>query len=59
MVKETDESLYWIEILEDEGILTNENTTKLRNEGLELLKIFSSSQKTVRLNRSSNKEITK
>lgn len=59
VVEESDESVFWLEILE-EGEILNANKLeldRLHKEGLELLKIFSSSRKTAKGNlKSSNQK---
>ncbi len=48
VVEEIDETLFWIELLKDSGISSGQSTTALKNEAEELLRIFSSSRKTVK-----------
>ncbi len=48
VVEEADESVFWLEIIEEAGILKSEATTTLMNEATEILKIVSKSRKTLR-----------
>jgi four helix bundle protein len=48
VVEEADEALLWLEIIEETEICINSRLRFLLNEGLELLKIFSASRKTIR-----------
>lgn len=50
VVEEADESLFWMEILEEAEIIKNEQLTILYKEGTEILKIAASSRKTVSKN---------
>ncbi len=51
VVEEADESLFWMEVIEEADILRNEQSSLIKNEALELLKIFSSSRKSAKKNR--------
>lgn len=53
--EETDETLYWLEILEESGLVTKERLCKLKQETEEILSIMVASIKTSRekLNRNS------
>jgi four helix bundle protein len=48
VVEESDESLFWLELLTESGIVSDEKTLDLKNEAEELLYIFSASKKTVK-----------
>ncbi|MFO7369349.1 MAG: four helix bundle protein [Bacteroidales bacterium] len=50
VVEESDESLFWLELIQDSGILNNKKTTLLMKEAEELLYIFSASKKSTREN---------
>ncbi|MBC7425005.1 MAG: four helix bundle protein [Bacteroidia bacterium] len=50
VLEETDESLYWLEIIE-EAKLSDENLEKVKTEANELISIFSSADKTAKANR--------
>lgn len=45
VIEEADESIYWIELLEESNIIKNELTTKLKKEADELISIFVSIRK--------------
>ena len=47
-IEETDESLYWTEILADTGIIAPEKMVALMQEGNELIAILTSSVKTAK-----------
>jgi four helix bundle protein len=47
VVEETDETLYWLEILVESGFIDRKAIKDLYKEGLELVKLFSSARKTV------------
>jgi four helix bundle protein len=49
VVEEADEVLYWLELLEETGEVSGKITKEVYSEGLELLKIFSKTRKTVSL----------
>jgi four helix bundle protein len=53
VVEEADESLFWLEILEESKIMPPDKLDYLKDEALQLVKIFSSSRKTAgsRLNK--------
>jgi four helix bundle protein len=48
VVEESDESLFWLELIQESGIQNNESNTLLTKEAEELLFIFSSSKKSTR-----------
>ena len=50
VVEEIDESLFWFEIMEESEIGKNNQFLTLKSEALELLKIFSVSRKTAKIN---------
>jgi four helix bundle protein len=54
VVEESDETLFWLELIKDSGISDNELLIHLMKEGEELLFIFSASRKTTK-NRLTNK----
>jgi len=57
VIEEADETLFWLEIIEEAEVLNNiTETTKMRKEADELIAIFVSSAKTVkkRLNKPKN-----
>lgn len=45
VIEEADESEYWIELLEESGIIKNDLTNKLKKEASELVSIFTSVRK--------------
>ena len=51
VVEEADESLFWMEILVEAEIAKKDQVTPLYKEGVEILKIGSSSRKTVSPNK--------
>ena len=51
VVEECDETLFWLEILLEAGSIPKEKLISLHNEATELLKIFSSTRKTLRQNK--------
>jgi four helix bundle protein len=48
VVEESDESIFWMEMLIEAGIIKTELLTALLTEGTEILKIMSSSRKTAK-----------
>jgi hypothetical protein len=52
VVEETDETLFWLELIEDTAIYPASKVEPLKREAEALLKIFSSSLGTARKNRS-------
>lgn len=52
VVEEADETLFWLELINDLGITKNEQCL---NEATELVKMFSKSRKTVKTNSTNNK----
>ncbi len=53
VVEEADETVYWLELLQEAGILDREAMDGLYEEANELLAIFAASQRTVRSNNAS------
>ena len=51
VVEEADESVFWLELLVDTGIIAQEKMKELLRESNELLAIFSASQSTAKRNR--------
>jgi len=51
VVEEADETVFWIEILQESEIMKPELLTELYKEAMEILKIMSKSRKTTRKNR--------
>jgi len=51
VVEECDETLFWLEILIEAGLILKDKLIPLQTETTELLKIFSSTRKTLRLNK--------
>jgi four helix bundle protein len=47
VIEEADESLFWMEILAEADIFKNDQLRELYKEGTEILKVVSSSRKTV------------
>ena len=54
-IEETDESLYWMEMLIESGIVPQERFENLMNEANELIAILTASVKTARSNSSKEK----
>ena len=50
VVEECDETLFWIEILEESGMIKEKEISSIKNETLELLKILSKSRKNAKRN---------
>jgi len=48
VVKECDETVFWFEILSEAGFIPTEKIIHLKNESLELLKIFSATKKKLK-----------
>jgi four helix bundle protein len=48
-VEECDETGFWFEILHGTNLLNNEDTQRLQNEATELLKIFATTKKKLKL----------
>jgi four helix bundle protein len=48
VLEEADESLLWLELLKDSGIVTDQNVKPLLQEVAELVAIFSASRQTAR-----------
>lgn len=53
VVEEADETVFWLELLEETGILGQECALELQKEANELLAIFAASQVTARSNNAS------
>jgi len=51
VVEESDESLFWIDLAPDAGLVKRPLVESLMNEGLEILKIAIASRKTARTSR--------
>jgi four helix bundle protein len=51
VAEEADESVLWLELLEDTHILSSERLQEISKEARELVAIFSTSLKTARNNR--------
>ncbi len=51
VVEETDETLFWLEILEETDLVKKTQLKTLQTETLEILKIFSKTRKTAKLKR--------
>ncbi len=51
VIEEADESLSWLEILEESGLFSSSELVNLKSEALELVKIFASGRKTANQNR--------
>lgn len=51
VVEEADESVFWLELLGDAGIVQKHRLEDLLREANELLAIFAESQRTARLNK--------
>ncbi|MCC2640180.1 MAG: four helix bundle protein [Nitrospira sp.] len=56
VVEEADETVFWVELLEETGILFGESLSALKTEANELLAIFAASQVTTRSNNASLKK---
>jgi four helix bundle protein len=56
VVEESDESLFWLELIRDSGIQNNDKINLLMKETEELLYIFAATRKSIKLslNKSSN-----
>jgi four helix bundle protein len=50
VIEEADESMFWLEYLQETELMVNAATRKLRGEANELVSIFTASQKTARAN---------
>lgn len=51
VLEETDESLYWLELIQETNIVSSEKTKPLIDEANELVAIFTTSINTLRTNR--------
>ena len=49
--KEANETLYWVELLTETDYLTRPQSTSIYNDGLELLKLLTTSIKTAKANK--------
>lgn len=56
VVEEADETVFWLELLEETGILTQDGASEVHREATELLAIFAASQVTARSNNGSMKK---
>ncbi len=54
--EEADECIYWLELLEESGLVKNENIPILRKEATELTAIFTAIGKTAKKNQRNNKK---
>jgi len=50
VVEESDESLFWLEVLEEANLANGEKLKSLKKESKELVQIFSSARKTLKSN---------
>jgi four helix bundle protein len=50
VVEECDETLFWLEIISETGWINESQLEKIKNEVLELLKVFSTTKKKLKLN---------
>jgi len=50
VVEESDETLFWLELITESGIQTSEKTNLIMEEAEELLCIFSASKKSTKIN---------
>ncbi len=57
VIEEADESMYWLEVSEEAGLLTKETTYPLIKEANELVSIFVSSIKTIKQSIEASKKI--
>ena len=48
VIEETDESLFWIELLEESELVSSEKLASLKQEITEILSIFAKSRKTMK-----------
>jgi len=51
VVEEADESVFWLELMEETGVLRKDATRRLLAEGKELLAIFAASHRTAKFGR--------
>lgn len=49
-LKETNETIYWIELLHDSGYISNDSFKSIHKDGLEILKLLVSVIKTTKTN---------
>ncbi|MBS1502565.1 MAG: four helix bundle protein [Bacteroidetes bacterium] len=52
--EEADESLFWLELMEESGLVNSKDLTELKKEANELTAIFTAIGRTTRLNQKSN-----
>ena len=57
--EEADESIYWLELMEESGLIQNSKTLILRNEAKELTAIFTAIGKTAKENQKNSKILNK
>ncbi|MCU0390394.1 MAG: four helix bundle protein [Thermoflexibacter sp.] len=55
VVEEADETLFWIEILEETGILTKEKLVDLKKEATEIIAVMAKTRKNLKDKRDKNK----
>ena len=55
VVEESDETIFWLELLNEAGIVDEMKISTIKKEGEELLHIFSASRKTLKNNLNSKK----
>ena len=53
VIEESDETVFWLELLREGGIVTKDHTESLLAEANELLAIFAASSKTAKIRRDS------
>lgn len=56
MLEESDESLYWLEIIKESELLNNKLLNELILEANELTAIFTATDKTAKANKRNNKK---
>ena len=62
VVEESDETLFWLELICDAGLLSKDHADELDatiTEASQLIRIFSSARKSVKTNTSQNNQMTK
>ncbi|MEP7324288.1 MAG: four helix bundle protein, partial [Saprospiraceae bacterium] len=52
--EECDETIFWLEVIEEAGILTIDRLKNLKSESMELFAIFVSSLRTAKINFNAN-----
>ena len=55
VVEEADETLFWIELLEESRIVSNERIEGIKREALEILQVTAKARKTAKFHGASNK----